>query len=206
MIRTLQSPWVAAVVGMIAYFATTAIFLRPDRIAGAVGRLPGRPNPAHVEPLGPSWTYKNPEVDQLIAEITAERAAIRAREKELADLANRIALERQEIGTITQRVATLQAEMDRTFVRIQEEETANLKRLAKVYATMAPESAARIFLEFQDEASVKIFAFMKESEVAPVLENMAKATALAARRVALISDRLRLLNASRTTPDRPKAP
>jgi flagellar motility protein MotE (MotC chaperone) len=199
MIRTLQSPWIAAVIGMVLYLATTALLLRPDRIMSGGARPVGRTGTSTVEPLGPSWTFKNPELDQLVSQLVAEREAVRAKEKDLSDLANRLALERQEIGTITQRVAVLQREMDRTFVRIQDEETANLKRLAKVYATMAPESAAKIFLEFQDEASVKIFAFMKESEVAPVLENMAKTGTTAARRVALISDRLRLLSGTRAS-------
>ena len=67
----------------------------------------------------------------------------------------------------------MQAEMDRTFLRIQEQEFANLKRLAKVYATMSPEGAAKIMLESPEDAAVKILSFMKESETAPILESMA---------------------------------
>lgn len=212
MMRTLQSPWVAAVAGILAYLLTTAWLLRPGKMAGWVRPPVAARAGVKIEPLVPSWAFKNPEMDQLLAQLLAEREAVRAKEKELGDLATRLNLERQEIGTITQRVASLQAEMDRTFVRIKEDEMANLKRLAKVYATMAPESAAKIFLEFQDEAAVKIFAFMKESETAPILENMAKegpgVPPGAARRVAVISDRLRLLNANRAAaaPDRTPTP
>lgn len=208
MIRTLQSPWLAAVIGVLLYGAITALLLRPSRlIIPGAGPAAGAAR-ALVEPLGPSWAFKNPEVDQLVSELRTEREVLRAREKELQDYAARLTLERQEISSITQRVATLQLEMDRTIVRIRDEESANLKRLAKVYATMAPEAAAKIMVEFQDEAAVKIFAFMKDSETAPILENISKSGPPAARRVALISDRLRLLSVPPTqpAPDRPKSP
>lgn len=204
--RMLQSPWVAAALGALAYTLTTVLLLRPERmLANRPAPVPAE-EPSHQEPV-PSWAFRNPEIDQLVSELKAEREAVRAREKELQDLAERLNVERQEIGTITQRVAVLQAEMDRTMVRIKDDESANLKRLAKVYATMGPESAAKIMIEFQDEAAVKIFAFMKESETAPILENIAKSGPDAARRVALLSDRLRLLSTGGTpAPTSPAAP
>lgn len=214
MMRKLQSPWVAAVLGVLAYTLTTAVFLRSAKleVADPGDALEGTPSP---EELVPSWAFKNPEVDQLVAELRLEKEAIRVREKELQDYAARLALERQEINTVTQRIATLQAEIDRTFVRIKDDETSNLKRLAKVYATMTPEASSKIMVEFQDEAAVKILAYMKEAESAPILENISKTGPAAARRVAAISDRLRLMSlpsangtspASSTPPDRPKKP
>jgi hypothetical protein len=53
---------------------------------------------------------------------------------------------------------------------------------------------------------VKIFAIMKESETAPILELMARDGPVNARRVALISERLRLLSPPPTQEKTNKAP
>jgi flagellar motility protein MotE (MotC chaperone) len=203
MIRTLQSTWLALALGVLAYVGTTALVLRPDKLL--LQRRAVKPATAHKEEtIEPSWAFKNPEVDEMLADLRTQREALQVREQELNDLAARLAIERQEIGTITQRVVSLQAQMDQTFVRIQENELTNLKRLAKVYAAMSPEGAAKILTEFQDDAAVKVLALMKESETAPILENMAKDGPATARRVALISDRLRLLSVPPTV-EKPKA-
>lgn len=204
MIKILQSIWMAGVLGMLAYAATTALVLRPDKLSAQ--RLSLQAAAAEkTEKIEPSWAFKNPEVDELLADLRIQREALKVREKELNDLASRLAAERQEIGTITQRVVTMQGEMDQTFTHIQEEEVLNLRRLAKVYATMSPEGAAKVMLESQDDAVVKILTFVKDSETASILESMAKDGSSAARRVAQISDRLRLINAH-PTPAKPKTP
>ena len=192
MIRILKSTWLAVVLGVLAYVTTTVLLLRPDKLIAQRQALQGT-NTAKITKIDPSWAFKNPEVDELLADLRTQREALKVREQELNDLTSRLAVERQEIGVITQRVVTMQAEMDRTFLRIQEQEFANLKRLAKVYATMSPEGAAKIMLESPEDAAVKILSFMKESETAPILESMATESPLTARRASQISDRLRLL-------------
>lgn len=205
--RILQSPWVAAALGALVYLLTTVMMLRPENFlanrpaAAAAGGAESTPE----EPV-PSWLFKNPEVDQLVSELKTEREAVKAREKELEELATRLAVERQEIGTITQRVALIQAEIERSMVRIKDDEAVNLKRLAKVYVSMAPEAAAKIIAEFQDDVAVKVFALMKETETAPILEIISKSGEAAVRRVALISDRLRLVSSSNPPPTSVVAP
>jgi flagellar motility protein MotE (MotC chaperone) len=85
-------------------------------------------------------------------------------------------------------------------VRIPEEETANLKKLGKTYATMSPEGAATIFKQMEDDQVVKILVFMKEGETAPVLESFARLGETEAKRAAVISERLRT-----SIPPRPAA-
>jgi flagellar motility protein MotE (MotC chaperone) len=195
MMRLLQSPWIAVVLGILLYFGTTAWVLRPDRLLTEhlAGELATPEEP--LRPLEPSWAFKNPEVDQLIAELRQEREAVKVRAQELQELETRLAVERAELSTITQQVFRLQQQLDADFASIREDEAGNLKRLAKVYASMSPEGAAKILLEFDDDQVVKVFALMKEPESAPILELMAKEDQNAARRVALISDRLRRLRA-----------
>lgn len=206
MIRTLQSPWLALALGILIYAGITALLLRPNKLIAEYKAANAVKEADRDELIAPSWAFKNPEVDEMLTDLRAQGEALKIREQELNDLAARLAAERQEISTVTQRVAALQAEMDLSFVRIQENELGNLKRLAKVYATMTPDGAAKILTEFQDDAAVKIFAIMKESETAPILELMARDGPTNAHRVALISERLRLLSLPPTQEKTNKAP
>ena len=117
---------------------------------------------------------------------------LQQREQQLNDLAIRLDAERAEINQATQSVQQLQIDFDKNVVRVKEEETANLKKLAKVYAAMSGEAVGNIFAELDDTAVVKIMVFMKEEEKAVVLEAMAKKSGSEAKRAAAISERLRL--------------
>ena len=66
-----------------------------------------------------------------------------------------------------------------------------------------PYSAAAIMREMGDAVVVKIMLFMKETETAPILETLARPNEQAAKRAALISERLRL-SVSRKAADKPK--
>ena len=96
------------------------------------------------------------------------------REQQLSDLCVRLQTERSELNTVTQTVHQMQADFDQNVLRIQEEEVANLKKLAKVYAAMTPETAANIFAEMDDTPVVKIMVFMKDGETAGIFESLAK--------------------------------
>jgi flagellar motility protein MotE (MotC chaperone) len=207
MTRILQSPWLAVGLGILTYLGTMIVVLRPERL-GSAPRLHGAAGVAgEVGParLMPSWEFQNPELDELVSELRRERDALRLRQQDLAALAERLTVERQEIGVVTQKVAVLQTDADRALGRVQEQEVANIRRLAKVYTSMSPEGAARVLAEFQDDALVKLLVLMKETEVAPILENMARTGPVAARRVAQLTDRLRLFGPV-PPPDKPKTP
>jgi len=188
MTRLLQSDWTASLLGLLAYLLTTLFLWRP---------LAHPPVSTTVEVVarrtpGPSWTFHSPEVDMLIIELRREKEALAAKEKELKDLAQRLESERAELGQITQAVQQLQADFDQNIIRVREGEAVNLKKLAKTYAAMTPDGAAAIFKALDDESTVKIMMFMKEAETAPILEALAKPGEPQAKRVAAISERLRL--------------
>jgi flagellar motility protein MotE (MotC chaperone) len=186
----LTSHWTAAICGAVLYLLGTVVFWKPPTLppASASAETAGG---ASV-PNGPSWEFTNPEADQLIAELKDERAALKKREQQLSDLAVRLAAEQTEVNQATQSVHQLQMDFDKNVVRIQEEETGNLKKLAKVYAEMSPESAAKVFTEMDDQSVIKIMVFMKDSETAAVFEAIAKTSAAEAKRVAALSESLRL--------------
>lgn len=185
----LQSKWMVLLMGTVLYLATTVLVWKP---------LPAPPpssaNDGHGKftPKGPSWDFANPEIDQIVEELKKEKTTLADREQKLNELATRLQTERMELNQVTQTVHQLQRDFDATILRVQDEETANLKRLAKLYATMEPASAALVMKELDEAAIVKILVFMKDEEAAPILESLAKKGETDARRVASISERLRL--------------
>ena len=141
----------------------------------------------------------------MIEELRTEKEALRARAQQLADWETRLNVERQEILVVTQMVSRLQTELDQSLVRVTEEESANLKKLSKMYAAMSPEGAAKILRESPEDQAVKILTLMKEAESAPLLEAIGQGSQADAKRAALLSSRLRL-TLSRPTGEKPKTP
>lgn len=192
MLRLLQSKVAVAILGVIVYLGTTLAFLRPSEL------IPTPPAPAAQTSLPtptsatvPSWEFLNADLDKLVEELKTEKIALDRREKELNDLARRLESERAEINQVTQQVYQLQREFEKTFSRIRDEETSNLKKLAKTYAAMTPENAANILKEMPDDQVFRIVSFMKESETAAILEAMAQMGKDETKRAARITDQLR---------------
>ena len=188
--KLLQSKWMCVVVGLLLYASVTiAVWQSPQLKLPARKHASGKAG-ARTKP---SWEFQNPEVDQLIAELQQQKTSLAEKEHQLNDLATRLQAEREEIGIVTQQVGRIQTEFDRNVVRVREEETANLKRLAKIYAAMTPEGAVSILKEMKDDDIVKILAYMKDVETAPILELLAKPGVADAKRTAQISERLKAI-------------
>ncbi len=201
MTQILQSKWIAIAMGILLYVATTTAVWKtrnlpiPDFFSST---------PVVIHTPSNVWDTRNPELDQLVTELRAAKSAIEKRDKDLSQLETRLQLERQEVAEVMQGVQQMQKEFETEIVRVQAEEAINLKKLAKVYASMETEGAVNILKELSDEQVVKIMVFMKEAETAPILETMAKKGKAEARRVALISERLRVAVHRKTT-DKPKS-
>jgi flagellar motility protein MotE (MotC chaperone) len=198
MLKLIQSGWVTALIGGIAYCATTAVLIMSTPMTVAHSEAKEVSNK-----FAPSWEFYNPEVELLVKELQAEKDALAKKAKELTDLAARLDAERSELTVVTQAVHRMQAEFDRNVVRVKEEETSNLRRLGKTYSGMTPEGAALILKQMDDDQIVKILLFMKEAEIAPVLENFAKLSEAEAKRAALVSERLRTASSKPTSNPKP---
>jgi flagellar motility protein MotE (MotC chaperone) len=204
MIRLLKTQWMAVALGTAAYVLTTWLCLQPAKQLNRVAAERRAAPPARpLAGSGPSWNFENPEMSQLLAELKEQRETLRTRALQLDELEARLKAERQEIYSVTQAVFHLKTNIEATVTRVGEEEVVNLKKLAKVYAAMSPEGAARILREMEDEQVVKILALMKESESAPILEILGQGTNDEPKRAALLSNRLRLIvtsGSSKKTP------
>jgi len=186
MIKLLTSPWTSVPLGALLYLASMLLFWRTPH--------PPALNRDHAKAVlsGPSWDFTNPEADQLITELRSEKGAVALRQQKLDELASRLNVEKEELAAATLAVKKLQDAFDKSVVRVQEEEVSNLKKLAKVYAGMTPDSAATVMGQLDDAVIVKIMLYMKESETAAILETLAKKGPDQAKRAASISEHVRL--------------
>jgi flagellar motility protein MotE (MotC chaperone) len=186
--KLLQSGWFAMLAGSILYLGVTVALM---------GRVPlGHPGQPQAESVsgqgsGSSWDMSNPELDRLITELKKEKESLSQRDQALKELETRLDAERAEINIVTQAVHRMRMEFEKKYVQVREEETANLKRLAKMYASMSPEGAATILKQMEDEQALKFMVFMKDGETGPLLEAFAKLGEAEAKRAAVLSDRLR---------------
>lgn len=188
--KILQNTLVSSILGLLLYVVVTVLVWKTPTPTDSH-------DPAQEEIVAkakeavPSWEFKSQEADLLINELKTEKEALAKREKDLNDLAERLKTERMEINVVTQAVYQLQAQVEANIVRINTEEAANLKKLARTYAAMSPEGAAPILKEMEEGTLIKILALMKETETAPILEVMSKLGADEAKHVAKITERLR---------------
>lgn len=203
--KAFQSNWIVlGLLGMLTYLGTTFALVRGLDIKPHAEE---DPDLAHmVNTTGPSWEFNNPELDQLVADLKREREHLTERDKQLDELAARLQAERAEINRATNAVAQLQRDFDQNVTRLKDEEQANLKKLAKLYTTMSTDGAVLVMKELPDDTLVKLFAIMKEAEIAPLIELLSKPTASDAKRVAVLTDRYRLLQSRTNSTNRPLAP
>lgn len=190
--KFLKSKWLIIIIaGAVSYIGTTLFLLTRANL----NPLKQKENVQFVgsyENIRASWNFHNPELDQLIDELKKEKVNLAGRQKELNELELRLKTEYAELLQLTQTVWQLKQDFDREVIKVKEDEQSNLKKLARIYSTMAPDNAAKILNELTDEMIVKVLVFMKESESAPILEAMGKNNPADTKRAALITEKLRL--------------
>ena len=190
----IQSKLFAAILGALLFLLTTA-FLIPQGAGSAA--LPAE-GAEHAEPKrpavtrGPSWTFFNPELDQMVAELKMEKETMATKEKQLNELEARLKADRTELDEASRRISKIQSEVNRDLLRIKDDEAVNLKRLAKMYSSMEPAGAAKIMKELDDTVVVKIMTLMKDAEAGGILDALAKMGGAEPKRAAKISELLRL--------------
>lgn len=187
--KFLQSSWLIILVSCILYLATTAAVLSSVKFEGAQTVIETKLTPDD----DPSWRFSNPEFDQWVEDLRQEKAAVDLRKAQLDELENRLQAERQELTTVTQRVAQMQADFEKDVVRLKEQEVKNLKRQAKAIGDMAPENAVAVLDQMSDDDVVRLFAVMKNDQVTLLLETLGKMGKAQTKRAAAISERMRNL-------------
>ncbi|AWK86809.1 MotE family protein [Azospirillum thermophilum] len=147
----------------------------PPPAQGGASANPAAPVTAAVpEPLGP---ISNEELLQHFAE---RRAEIERRTKELEQREALLAAAEKRIDQKVAEMEKTRADIQKMMRQGDEKQAAQLESLVKIYETMKPKEAARIFEEMEMTVLLDVIQRMKETKTAPILAAMdpAKATAV----------------------------
>ena len=185
--RILQSSGTVVLLGGVTFFLTMFLVLRSVHLGTPV--LPSK-LPVAAED-NPSWKYRNPEIDQWIAQIKEERESLALRREELTEWEARLAAENRDIAAVTQTVNQVQADFDKRVLQFKEQEKDNLKKQVKVVADMSPGGAATMFNEMSDDEVTKLLYLMKPDVSAPILDAMSQQGEAHAVRAAALANRLK---------------
>jgi flagellar motility protein MotE (MotC chaperone) len=191
MLKKLNSPWIGSIVGLVAFLAVTAAtWNAATRSIQAAHKAATATNT--VAKGETPWSFDTVEIDSLVKELKEEREMLSKREKDLNELSDRLRAERNELIQLTQTVSRMQKDFDLSVSHVSDEETTNLKKLAKTYSGMEPDGAATIFKQMDDTSIVKIMVFMKDQETGPILAAMSKGGETEAKRAADVTEKLRV--------------
>ncbi|MBX3738998.1 MAG: hypothetical protein KF715_20055 [Candidatus Didemnitutus sp.] len=146
------------------------------------------------------WDFWTIEIDNLAAELKGEKERLRKQAEQLDQRAARLSAEQQELDKVRADLERMRKEISDKVVEINTDEAKNLKTLATTYANLTPRAAVAIIKELDDNTAVKILSLMKPDTVSPIFEEMSKtatADGTLARRVAILSEKLRLMKSAK---------
>lgn len=172
--------------------------LRP--LIQAAAATPAIAEPTELKKKG--WDFWTIEIENLSNELKEERNRMRKQAEALEQRAARLAAEEKEFGKLRANIEALRKEIADKVIEITADEAKNLRALSQTYATLTPRAAVAIFRELDDNTAVKILALMKPDTVGPIFEEMSKPSAgdgQLVRRAAMLSEKLRLIKASKPT-------
>jgi len=193
--RIIQSPLTVILAAGLTFFLTMFLVLSGTHFGAAAAAGKETISPGD----DPSWVFRNPELDQWIAQIKAERDAQAVRSQELKDWEARLTVESHEMASITQAVSKAQIDYDRRVLTFKEQEKENIKKQIKVVSGMSPDGAAIMLGEMADGEVTKLLFSMKTDIAGAILDAMSKAGPAQARRAAALAQRLKDVVPNATT-------
>ena len=109
---------------------------------------------------------------EVFEDMANRRKKLDRREKELMTREALIRAAEQELDRKYQELTTLRHEIEGLLERQSEEEVARIQSLVKIYETMKPKEAARIFDTLDLDVLVTVMSRMSERRLSPILANM----------------------------------
>lgn len=109
----------------------------------------------------------------LLQDLSSRREAIERREKELVLQEGMLAAAEQRIQLKIDELKKLQTSIRGLLRQRDEQEEVQLRKLVKIYETMKPAEAARIFEQLELPVLLDVIERMREAKAAPVLAVMA---------------------------------
>ena len=198
MMSMLRSPWMVALVGTLSYLLTTI----------GLWRVPPLPRPAPPTAVAAAAAMdfsrlSDQEIDQLVANLKEKKQSLEEREKRCQQWETRLRAEHAELQHLMDRIDQVRTQVDQAVARVeakdaasnarlQQQEAAHWKRMAKVYAGLSPQTAGAILKEMDDEQLLKLMSGLKDQELITLLQYLASRGPEDAKRAAALTQRLGL--------------
>jgi len=122
-------------------------------------------------PLNDPTLLTQSEID-LLQQLAERREKIEARERELDMRTGMLEAAESRIDKKVDELKTLQATVEKLIERYDEQYTAKIASLIKIYENMKPKDAARIFEELDMDTLLLVAERMKERKLAAVMAEM----------------------------------
>jgi flagellar motility protein MotE (MotC chaperone) len=199
MTRLIQNPAVVATLGLVFGLAAgLGWFWRAGELIAAHAAA------AHAatakKQQAPGWDFWTIEIDNLAAELKGEKERLHKHAEQLDLRAARLAAEQQELDKVRTELERMRKQISDRIIEISADEAKNLKTLATTYSNLTPRAAVAIIKELDDNTAVKILSLMKPETVSPIFEEMSRTASIdgtMARRVAVLSEKLRLMKSNK---------
>jgi flagellar motility protein MotE (MotC chaperone) len=109
---------------------------------------------------------------ELLQSLSERREALDARERAIEQREGLLIAAEHRIESKIGELKAVRAEIESLIKKYDEQEEQQIAGLVKIYETMKPKDAARIFNELDMEVLLEVFGRMKSSKTAPVLADM----------------------------------
>lgn len=200
----MPSPAIVATLGLVAGTAAGVVWVwrAGETIAAAAvsARVAAAAAPATDFEKSKGWDFWTIEIDNLASELKGEKERLRLVQEQVDQRAARVEAEERELERVRADLERMRADISQRVIEIDADEAKNLRSLAQTYSALSPRAAVAILREMDDVTVVKILALMKSDVVGPIFEEMSRTpdgTGTLARRAALLSERLRMMRATR---------
>jgi flagellar motility protein MotE (MotC chaperone) len=160
-------------------------------------------NKAPTELKSKGWDFWTIEIENLANELKEERARLKKQTELLEQRAMRLAAEEKEFAKIRADVEAMRKQVSDRVIEITADESKNIRTLAATYTSLTPRGAVAILREMDEGTAVKILSVMKPDAVGPIFEEMTRSAGSdpqLARRAAALSEKLRLMKSTKSTP------
>ena len=132
--------------------------------------LPG--DPAASKLITDDPTLLTPQEIDLLQNLADRRREIEAREQELQVRQGMLAAAEARIDRKIAELKNLQAEINGRIKVFDEQQETKMESLVKIYESMKPKEAARIFEDLEMDTLLEVAQRMKERKLAPVMAKM----------------------------------
>jgi flagellar motility protein MotE (MotC chaperone) len=200
MMANLRRPYASALLAVLLSLLVGAGLAWRSIVPAVEKALLAQKKPV-VELKQKGWDFWTIEIDNLSNELKEERARLQKQAELQAQRSARLSAEEKELAKVRAEIETLRNEIADKVIEIAADEAKNMRNLALTYANLTPRAAVAIFREMDDTTAVKILSLMKADVIGPIFEEMSKTSGpdgtLLARRAAVLSEKLRLMKASK---------